>query len=171
MRINKRTMSILAAATISAILSGCANYQLGTTLPPHLRSVSVDTFKNLSEEPQIETTITSATLSEFQRDGQLKVRDADEADILLTGEILNYRLDPVRADRNNPKKTKEYKAIVSMRIHAFERATGKKVTEQNVTGSKTFEATGDLMTARRNVLPEVARELGRKVVDAVISAW
>ena len=171
MRMNKSIIAVLTAAAVSAILPGCANYQLGTTLPPHLRTISVSTFKNLSEEPQIETTITSATLSEFQRDGQLKVRDADEADILLTGEILNYRLDNVRSDRNNPKTTREYKAIVTMRIHAVERATGKKVTEQNVTGSKTFEATGDLMTARRSVLPDLSRELGRKVVDAVISAW
>ena len=53
----------------------------------------------------------------------------------------------------------------------FGRATGKKVVIQSVTGSKIFEVKGDLMTARRNILPEVSRELGRKVVDAVISAW
>ncbi len=169
-----RTTKIIAAAiaaTVAALLPGCANYKLGTTLPQHLRTIAVETFRNASGEPQIETKITSATLSEFQRDGQLRIREADEADILLSGEILDYRLDPVRADRNNPKATKEYRAVITMRIHAVERATGKKVTDQQVTANKTFEATGDLMTARRNVLPEVARELGRKVVDAVISAW
>ncbi len=171
MRTNKSILAVLIAAAVSAILPGCANYQLGTTLPPHLRTISVTTFKNLSEEPQIETSITSATLSEFQRDGQLKVRDADAADILLTGEILLYKLDNVRADRNSPKTTREYKAIVTMRIHAVERATGKRITEQNVTASKTFDAAGDLMTARRSILPDLSRELGRKIVDAVISAW
>lgn len=160
-----------ALTLFSALLCGCANYQLGTTLPPHLRTVSVSTFKNLTGEPNIEPTITSATLREFNRDGQLKVKDADEADILLTGDIVEYTLEPVRYDRNNPKKTREYKAVIKMNINAVERATGKKITSQSVTGSKTFEAQGDLMTARRNVLPQVAEDLAKKAVDAVISAW
>ena len=170
MRKPKNTLTTLASATL-IFLAGCANYQLGTTLPPHLRSVYVETFKNATKEPQIETTITSHTIHEFQRDGQLKVKDADEADIILKGVITSYELNPVRSNRNNPKATLEYKAVVKVRIDAVERVNGKKVTGQTVTGSKNFEVRGDLMTARRNILPEVSSELGRKVVDAVISAW
>ena len=166
----KYALTILAATAIT-LLSGCANYRLGTTLPQHLRSIHVETFKNATKEPQIETTITAETLRQFQRDGQLKLKDPDTADILLTGIITEYRLEPVRSNSNNPKSTLEYKAIVRVNISAVERANGKKVTTQNVTGSKIFEVNGDLMTARRRILPEVSRELGRKVVDAVISAW
>jgi hypothetical protein len=77
----------------------------------------------------------------------------------------------MRSNRNNPKAVLQYKAIVSVTLYAVERKTGKSITTQSVTGSKTFEVKGDLMTARRTILPEVAQELGRKVVDAVISAW
>lgn len=170
MRKFKNTLTILAAAALT-FLAGCTNYRLGTTLPQHLRSIHVETFKNATKEPQIETTITSETLREFQRDGQLKLKDPDTADILLKGVITEYRLDPVRSNSNNPKTTLEYKAVVRVNISAVERATGKKVTTQTVTGSKVFDVNGDLMTARRRILPEVSRELGRKVVDAVISAW
>ena len=170
MRYQKYALTILAATAIS-FMSGCANYQLGTTLPPHLRSINVETFKNATKEPQIETTITSETLREFQRDGQLKIKDPDTADILLKGVITEYRLEPVRSSRNNPKTTLEYKAVVTVRITAVERVNGKKVTAQNVVGSKIFDVNGDLVNARRSILPEVSRELGRKVVDAVISAW
>ena len=166
-----KTTSPLLTIAVAALWSGCANYQLGTTLPKHLRTISVATFQNASGEPQIETTITSAALREFQRDGQLKIKDPGEADILLTGIITSYTLDPVRSNRNDPKATAEYKAVIAMRIKAVERKTGKKVTEQNVLGSKTFDASGDLMSARRSVLPDVSRDLARKVVDAVISAW
>ncbi len=166
----KTFLAILTVVT-AALWTGCANYQLGTTLPPHLRTISVETFKNASDEPQIETTITTATLREFQRDGQLKTKDADEADILLTGIITDYTLDPVRSSSNDPKSTAEYKAVVTMQIKAIERQTGKKIVEQTVTGRKTFDASGDLMSARRSVLPDVSRDLARKVVDAVISAW
>ncbi len=170
MRMPKTSLSILAIAA-TTLLTSCANYQLGTTLPPHLRTISVGTFQNASDEPQIETAITAAALREFQRDGQLKVKDAEEADILLTGVIADYTLNPVRSNRNDPKSTAEYKAVVTMRIKAVERATGRKIAEQTVAGSKTFDAAGDLMSARRSVLPDVSRDLARKIVDAVISAW
>ena len=106
MRTLKTTIPLLTIA-VAALWSGCANYQLGTTLPKHLRTISVATFQNASGEPQIETTITSAALREFQRDGQLKIKDPDEADILLTGIITSYTLDPVRSNRNDPKATAE----------------------------------------------------------------
>ena len=166
----KFTLTILASAAL-VFLAGCANYQLGTTLPPHLRSIYVETFKNSTREPQLETKITADVIREFQRDGQLKVKDAHEADIILTGVITQYKLEPMRSKRDNPKATLDYKAIVTVTISAAERKTGKKIIAQGVTASKTFEVKGDLMTARRNILPEVSRELGRKVVDAVISAW
>ena len=166
----KSILTVLASAAM-AILAGCANYKLGTTLPPHLKSVYVETFRNKTKEPQLETKMTSEIIREFQRDGQLKVKDAHEADIILSGIVTQYRLDPQRSKRNNPKATLEYKAIVTVTLVAAERKTGKRIVSQGVTASKIFVVRGDLMTARRNILPEVARELGRKVVDAVISAW
>jgi hypothetical protein len=170
MRNPKFTLTLLASAALT-VLAGCANYKLGTTLPPHLKSVYVETFKNSTKEPQLETKITSEIIREFQRDGQLKVKDADEADIIVTGVVTQYKLNPMRSKRDNPKATLEYKAIVTVTLLAAERKTGKRIVSQGVTASKTFVVRGDLMTARRNILPEVSRELGRKVVDAVISAW
>ncbi len=163
-------LSLMALAA-AAIWIGCANYQLGTTLPPHLRTISVATFENASEEPNIESSITAATLREFQRDGQLKIKDPEEADILLTGTVIKYQLEALRANRNHPKSTAEYKAVLMIHIRAVERRTGKKIVEQNVSGSKIFDASGDLVSARRNILPDVSTDLARKIVDAVISAW
>lgn len=159
------------AIMMASLFCGCANYKLGTTLPPHLKTISVETFKNESSEPQIETTVTSEVIKQFQFDGQLKIADVDEADIKLVGKIVKYELHPVLFDRNSPKRANEYKAIVTVQIIATERATGKKITSDTITGSKTFDASGDLVTARRSVLPAVAKDLAKKVVDAVVSAW
>lgn len=167
----KNAIKAALCAASALALCGCACYQLGTTLPSHLRTVSVETFRNASGEPNIETRITSATRLEFQRDGQLKIKDPDEADINLTGVIIGYKLDPVLADRNNPKRTREYKAVVTVQIVAVERATGKKIVTQTITGSTTLDGTGDLQTARRNALPDLSRDAAKKIVDAVISAW
>lgn len=110
-------------------------------------------------------------MQEFQRDGQLKIKDRDEADIVLSGVISDYRLAQKRADSNSPKKTSEYEAYVTVNIVAVERTTGKKIVSKTVTGKKIFSVSSDIMTAKRNSLPDVAKDLSKNVVDAVISAW
>ena len=154
-----------------SFLVGCANYRIGTTLPEHLKTVYVETLRNQTGEPQIETTITAAILREFQRDGQLKVVDREDADVLVSGTLKVYKLEPMRYDRNSPKTTLEYRAIVHADILAMDQVEGRRLVRQSVSGSTKMGAAGDLVTARRNALPDVAEDLAGEIVDAVISAW
>ena len=170
-----RHLFIAAACAAAAILTGCAlrgPYMLGSTLPPHLKTINIATFKNKTEEPTIESRITSAVRREFQRDGQLKIDDnADTADITLEATLLAYDVDPLLYDRNDNKTTRRYKAKISCHLIAKERKTGKIIVVQNVTGETTFPAMGDTVTAKRNALNDVARNLAKEVVDAVVGAW
>ena len=160
------------AAFASLLLAGCANYRLGTTLPPHLKTIYVPTFENRTIEPNIEQKITTAVRRQFQHDGQLKiVSSEDEADIVLKATLTSYDVDSLLRDKNNPNATRRYRATIACRIDARERETGKAIVEQTVTGDTTFPAAGDTVTARRNALNDVARSLSLEVVDAVIGAW
>ena len=47
-------------------LGGCV-YQLGSSLPPNLKTVYVPTFVNKCGEPQVENETTQATIQEFQK--------------------------------------------------------------------------------------------------------
>lgn len=154
-----------------ALLCGCVHYSIGTTLPKHLKTVYVETLQNRTSEPQIESSITSAILREFQRDGQLKVVDRADADVLVTGMLKEYKLEPMRYDRNNPKTTREYRAIIRANIQAMDLVEGRCLVKQSVSGSTKLAAAGDLVTARRNALPDVSEDLASEVVDAVVSAW
>ena len=158
-------------AGVFPFVTGCAHYTIGTTLPKHLKTVYVETLRNQTGEPQIESSITAAILREFQRDGQLKVVDRDNADVLVTGTLTEYKLEPMRYDRNNPKKTREYRAIIRGNILVMDQVKGVPLAKQKVSGSTKLSAVGDLVTARRNALPDVSSDLGSEIVDAVISAW
>lgn len=166
----KRTIFAFAAAA-ALLLAGCANYMLGTTLPAHLKTINVATFTNQTTEPGIESTVTSAVRREFQRDGQLKVLDSGDADILLTAVLVSYDVESKLYDRNNTNKTRLQQATISCKIDAVERETGKTIVSKVVQGDKTFPVSGDIVTARRNALKDVANDLAKEVVDAVVSAW
>ncbi len=162
-----------AGAGLLAVLlsAGCIGYQVGTTLPPHLRSISVETFKNRTGEPLIETEVTRATLQELQREGQLTVAESKQADILLFGTIVGYRLEPMRYERDRPQSVREYRVVIRAAIQAVERVSGKPVVDTVVEGDATLPAGGDLVTARRTAMPEAARQLAHEIVNSVVSAW
>jgi len=169
----KRRFAIFGVALCAALaLCGCANYRLGTTLPPHLKTIYVETFENHTEEPNIEQKITIAVRRQFQHDGQLKiVADEDTSDVTLKATLESYDVESLLYERNNPNTTRRYRARVFCMVDARETATGKVIVQQRVTGDMTFPAVGDTVTARRNALDEVARDLALEVVDAVIGAW
>lgn len=160
------------ALCASLMLAGCANYRLGTTLPPHLKTIFVPTFENRTVEPNIEQKITTAVRRQFQHDGQLKIVSSEnDADIVLKGTLTSYDVDSLLRDKNNPNATRRYRATISCALDARERETGKAIVAQTVTGNTTFPAAGDTVTARRNALNDVSRSLSLEVVDAVIGAW
>lgn len=161
----------LSTIAIAMVISGCANYRLGTTLPDHLKTISIETFQNQTVEPNIESRITSAVRREFQRDGQLEIVMAKEGDILLSGTLLAYDIKPLLYDKSKPNTTRRYEAKITCSILAIERESGKQLANRVVSGSVSFPAAGDTVTARRNSLDAVARTLAKEVVDAVVSAW
>lgn len=164
--------SSVIALCASLLLSGCANYRLGTTLPPNLKTICVPTFENHTIEPNIEQKITTAVRRQFQHDGQLKIVSSEnDADIILKATLTSYDVDSLLRDKNNPNATRRYRATISCLIDARERETGKIVVVQTVKGETTFPAAGDTVTARRNALNDVSRDLALEVVDAVIGAW
>ena len=53
--------------------NGCAGYQLGSMLPPDIKTVHVPNFTNKTQEPFIVTETTKAVLEELQLDGSLEL--------------------------------------------------------------------------------------------------
>ena len=167
------TIKIIALLALLAtlLLSGCLNYRVGTTLPPHLRSINVSLFANSSGEPNLETELQRALLQEIQREGQLKLLDAESAAIHLNGTIISYSLEPMRYDKDRPKTVAEYRTIIRAQIKATDSTNGKTIVSRTVVGDSTLATGGDLMTARRTALPEAARQLAHEIVNTVVSAW
>ena len=167
----KNILSAAAAAIAALVISGCAGYQLGTTLPPHLKTIAIPAFTNGSGELDLEARVTAATIKEFQRDGTLRVIDADAADIVLTGRIVSCDFAAVRYERGNSLKAEEQRMTVRCEITATERATGKVLHNGAVEGDATFISNGDMTTAKRGAYRTVSEDVAHEVINAVISAW
>ena len=163
-------LTLIAIAGAPWFLAGCA-YTLGTTLPSNLRSIHVPTFVNQSGEPQIENETTQATIQEFQRDGNLRIVDADKADLLLTVTLTGYKLEPVRYERDNTRQNAEYRARISATMQLKRGKSGEVMLKQAVEGESTFLFSGDLTSSKRTALPKATQDLAHNIVEKVVEYW
>ena len=80
---------------VGILVSSSCGYHLagyGSTLPSHIRAISIPVFKNSSSEPNIQRDATDAIRRAFISDGRLTVTDTSKADLLMRGTLTNYQL-------------------------------------------------------------------------------
>ena len=86
--------ALLAAVAVSLALGGCG-YSLRTSLPPGINSIHVPVLENRTQEPAIEDFITQALTQAVVQSGRVRIAaNAREADAVLEGSIVEYRLCP-----------------------------------------------------------------------------
>ena len=174
---NRRVRFAAALATLGAWLGcaltlGCAGYHLGPVSNAGYKSVAVPMFKNKTLKPQLEAQVTNGILKRLQADGTLRVEPAEVADVVLVGEIVRYRRDPLRSVREDANKPREYRISIEAQIEAHDRLTGKTVLKPTVvTGSaETFIGT-DQQSAENQLLPLIADDLAKRVVTLLVERW
>jgi hypothetical protein len=160
------------ALALAVSLTGCAGYRVGSTLGANYRSVAVLMFRNKTYQPQIERQITSAIIRGFQADGTLRVEPAANADLVLTGEITEYRRHELRSQPGDSNAPREYEISIDARIEAHDRVTGKIVLGPKVVNGKAATFIGnDLQAAEEQALPLVAQNLAQHVVTLLAEKW
>ncbi len=168
----RRLLGILIVDVACVVLmAGCVGYQLGSTLSKNLTSIAVPTFINKCGEPQIENDTTSATKSEFQKDGTLSIASADEADLILDVTLSKYTLQPLQYFKTDPKTANQYRLILTADIVLTQAKTKKVLLKKTVTGQTTFYPGGDINSAKRTALPNGAADLAHFIVENVVETW
>ena len=166
------TQAAGAAVLTALFLAGCVGYQLGSMLPRDIRTVFVPPFENRTGEPDIEDELTRATIAEIQKDGSLIISEAATADAVLKVTLRQFELVPLAYTKEKTTLVDEYR----MRIHArvvLERTLDGSIVYQNpdVIGETEFLISGDMSSAKRSALPDVAKDLAHQIVEKIVEAW
>jgi hypothetical protein len=158
---------------LAVLLTGCASYQLGSMLPDDIKTVYVPTFVNKTTEPLIETEATQAAIRELQKDGSLKVVSAPEdADTLLSVTLTDYRLTPLKFERELNTTADQYRLTLTAQVVLTRRTTDKVVSENpRVQGETDFPIAGDFTTSKRVGLPGAAEDLAHHIVETIVETW
>ncbi|MDW8308597.1 MAG: LptE family protein [Verrucomicrobiales bacterium] len=169
------TLPLWASAAVALALgSGCAGYRLGpgADSPVAGKTVQVVPFTNRTMEPRLADAVTAAVRKELQRDGSARLATLEPGDIVLTGELIQYRRRELSFVPDDIATARDYRVQLTARVTARERATGRVLLEQDVTGYTLIRVGGDLSGTERQALPLLAADLARQIRDLLVEgSW
>jgi hypothetical protein len=109
-----RAFPLLGALAVALAFGGCG-YSLRTSMPPGINSIHVPVLENRTPEPAIEDFITQALTQAVVQSGRVRIAaNAREADAILQGSIVEYRLVALSFDRS--ANVTSYRLIIGLAL-------------------------------------------------------
>jgi Lipopolysaccharide-assembly len=164
---------LLAWLAVGALAGGCG-YTFGGNLPPHVKTVAVPMFKNLTQQPAVENVITSAVVNAFASNGRLKVVPAAQADSILEGEIVGYDVEPIAF--NSSINAQQFRLRVKVNIQFRDvRKNTMLWRQEGLEERSDFRVGGQvsqtLSTEREGAAGQAAQDIGRKIVSLALDRF
>ncbi len=159
--------------------AGCG-YTAHSALPAGWQTVYVPPFANKIDYttdnkrnlylPLLEVQVRNGVISRFQFDGNLKVAKADDADLVLTGELIDYTRDAVRYTDNND--VLEYRIRIIVNLKLTEGKDGPLVWEEKgFAGESSFFVSGAQAKPESTAVNDAVTDLSRRIVERTIENW
>jgi len=175
----KKFIFIISILFFSAALTSCG-YTTRSALPGRFRTVHVADFTNkidyTSENrqttyfPLLEVNIRDAVIDRFLFDGNLRIADADEADLILKGDLIKYERVALRYTDDD--EVQEYRVQLIVDLVLMDTEMDEPVWEEKgFAGEATYFIEGPLMTSEQSAVEEATIDLARRVIERTIENW
>ena len=140
-------------------------------------SNKVDTTSEFSEGrrfktyyPLLENKITNAAVDKYLMDGNLRIAKEEDADLVLKGELINYRRETLR--NSSADIPEEYRITLFVHLVLVDNRTKKNLWErQDFAGEVSYFTTGNFAKSESQALDEACQDLARRIVETTVEAW
>ena len=164
-------------------ISGCG-YTTGSLLPPHIKNIYIESFANkisitdeVSERriyktyrPRLEVDITQAIIDKFIFDGHLRVTQKENADIILKGELVDFKREPTKYGFDD--NIEQYRLAIIVDLSLKDAENGEITwQEKGFAGSDYYYTTGSQSKSEDSALTDALDDLARRVVERTIEVW
>jgi hypothetical protein len=163
-----------AAIILSACMSGCMGYHVGSVKPNYLsgvHTIAVPTFKNSSLLPRLEVLVTDTVIKQLQQDGTYKIVPESTCDAILDAEVVKVSRSPARSVRGNVLATQEFNLAIRVRYKLIDRAGNQLGAAGEAVGTTSFFVGTDVTTDERQALPLATEELATRLVSQLSEGW
>ncbi|OGW96279.1 MAG: hypothetical protein A2Z81_05700 [Omnitrophica WOR_2 bacterium GWA2_45_18] len=120
--------------------------------------------------PLMEVKMRNAIADRFLFDGNLKIAEGDDADLVLKGVLKNYDRGALRYEENSDVQEYRVQIFVSLELWDVEK---QEIVwqEPNFVGESTYFVTGSLAKSESVAVDEAMTDLARRIVERTIEDW
>lgn len=164
---------------LMGVISSCG-YTTRSLLPPNLRTIYVEPFKNridFTEEgkrnlyfPLLENDVRREIVDRYLFDGNLRIGKEGEADLILRGELLNYERNALRISEDEQVEEYRIHIVVSLQLIDSEKNEARWI-EPSFVGEATYFVTGAKAKSESQALNDALEDLARRVVERTVEDW
>lgn len=165
----------LLVAALPLLLGGCGYTLEGTRRPASLgnaRTIAIPIIANRTREPGLDVTLTTAVRERFLQDGRLRLSDAAEADLVLSAEVREYRLDPIGFSASD--QVRRYRLLIRTRVLLRDTQRGRAILDQEIDSESEFDvaaAIGGSETARTSATSIVSTRFAEDLLSLVLEGF
>lgn len=165
------TIRLLSLVAVVLGLAGCGTgYRWRASVPREMRTVSVPTFRNVSDVAEIGPVAARMLLREFQREGTFSIRAPGDAALEIQGTIRKTTAGITGYDRVSGMRHAGYELDVEAEVSVVDKRAGKVLVDNRRYHARTEYAAGqDMLTAKRDATGRAAEDLARQIVDDVLN--
>ncbi len=166
------------------LLSGCG-YTTRSNIASKYKSIYITPFINKIDitvetdtaskyklyRPRLETDITKTVVDKFMWDGNLRPVNYESADVILNGELIEFRKDAVRYDDNENVTEYRVNLVVNVSLSWNNSDKGLMWAEKNFTGLTSYFVTGNSAKPEAKAISDAITDLARRIVQRAVEEW
>lgn len=163
----------LVVFSLLGFVAGCAHYQLGNGAAPEFRTLYLAPVNNTAAVPQAVAVVSRELRLALSNDGRVTLAAAPgTADVVLTINLIDYARDMTAVRPADTALARKFDVSLTARLTLTDQRTGRALI-----GRRDLQVTRQIFTddgqvpAEYQALPLLARELGVRVVHAVLDVW
>jgi hypothetical protein len=179
---------VVSLFILTNFLSGCG-YTTRSMLYGKYKTIYITPFLNkvdITQEsysankyriyrPMLETDITKKVINKYLFDGNLRPAKEGQADLVLKGELIEYRKDPLSYTQNSEDVT-EYRINIYVKLSLWDTAENKLVwQEDNFNGNYSYftvDAPGNVVKVSEDTaVTNAVEDLARRIVERTVEQW
>lgn len=168
---------------LSALMAGCG-YTTRSMISDKYSTIYVTPFENKIDvtqqayaankyrvyRPTLETDITRSVNNKFFTDGNLKPIQEELADLILKGELVEFRRDPLRYTESD--EVEEYRINIVVNLILYDRKENTPAWQENqFTGDTTYFTTGSQAKSEDTAVNDALSDLARRIVERTVEQW
>ncbi len=174
-----KKISAIASVLLCFSLFGCG-YTTKSVSMGSLKTIHINDFENeitYTTEggkniyiPLLEVDVTNAVINRFLFDGNLKVVDAPDADLILRGKLLSYNRDVLRY--TDDEDVWEYRISVVVSLELWNAQEHKvEWSENQFVGDTEYFVSGTLAKSEDAAIADAVLDLSRRIVERTVENW